>query len=101
MLARIELSEKLKAAMVIASFFCVVLVDDFLSLLPQAASTRANTTATTGKRRALYFPMERCFRMDASLLGGIRSPRPLWPRRRRSHSCLDGGASIQPRRRSA
>src|SRR5690349_338257 len=64
MLARIALSEKLKAAIVIASFCCVVPVVDFLLLpLPHAAATRARARTTVGKTR-----WARCFRMNASLL---------------------------------
>src|SRR6266480_7993076 len=94
MLARIALSEKLKAAIVIDSFF--VDSDDFFLSLPQAAATRARATARAGTARRA-----RCLRMYACLLGDVMSPRPLWPRRRRAHSCPDDGGSSQPRPQTA
>src|SRR5438270_11864602 len=64
MLARMALSEKLNAAIVMDSFACVVAVLDLLSLPPQAAATRARgTTGADGTRRP------RCVRMNAFLLG--------------------------------
>src|SRR5947209_5100426 len=64
MLARMALSEKLNAAIVMEPFACVVGVLDLLLLPPQAAATRASATTRADRTRR-----PRCFRMNAFLLG--------------------------------
>src|SRR5437588_65482 len=65
MLARMALSEKLNAAIVMDSLACVVPVVDLLLLpLPHAAATRASATSRADRARR-----PRCFRMNAFLLG--------------------------------